>query len=254
MVAYTSKTRPATSIAIVLMSWYYILMSYSVETSYSRAPNPADDYSATIRNYGEALMEEKAYRDKHAGLGSLDLYVAAKCSMVSGTIGETLQDEHEAAIADTQALQEMYPDSDSGSTLIFEPDAQPSNVLEFVAQAPVDLKAFGVAVGAFALVSAARRVRRAEQFWRDVQTDGFTPATVAERKRSRIGRRIGDADVTAVTTVAAYQAAKHGTETQDLVAAGVLNIAALGSVYGSKLKTRLAVAKFRPERSARLVR
>lgn len=236
-------------------------MSHEIQRSNYQPSVPEDAYTAARRNYGEALMEERIYREEQAGWGSLDLLIAAKGSMVSVTIGEVLQNEHDEAVEQKRELEAMLPDADIGSSLAYDPDSTPSSAFEFIAQAPVDMKAFGVAVGAFALVSAAHRIRRAERFPRDAEAavaqaeraDAFIPAGPEERKRHRLGRRLADAALTGVATVATYQAAKYGSQSQDIIAAGALNVAAVGSVYGSKLRTKMAVNKFRQERAARFV-
>ncbi|HSH56140.1 MAG TPA: hypothetical protein VK983_04955 [Candidatus Limnocylindrales bacterium] len=236
-------------------------MTHEIQPSYSMSPDLNARHAAAIQNYGEALMEEQAYREDQASWGVIDLGLAAKGSLIATTLGETVQDEHEAAVAAKQALEESLPGSDIGSTLLYDPDSTPIHPIEWMAQAPVDMKAFGVAVGAFALVSAAHRIRRAERFPREAQeavaqaeqADKFTPANVEDRKRYRIGRRLGDAAITTVATIATYQAAKYGTETQDIVAATALNVTAVGSVLGSKLRTKLAVRKFRQQRADRMV-
>jgi hypothetical protein len=202
---------------------------------YSGAP----DACVNIGDVYAVMEDERAYRAKHAAIGALDLWAAAPVAMASTMILETMQTEAQ----ENPLAKQMAAESNDW-------------MINLATTPYVDWKAFGVGVAAWALVSAAGRIRAHERYPIDrdktlqaiVESDSFTPHTVSERRKERLTHRMLRASGAIVAGVVAYKIGEHQSDITDMYAAlGLVGTAAtaitVSEVRSARHNRRMRQAK-----------
>lgn len=197
-------------------------MSSGLITYSSLEPGHTIDLDGTR----EAIRDEREYREKRTFSGVADTWVAVHATGAS-VVAEKMQTEAEQA----KGLG------------VYEPT---HTLYDVLATMPADAKALGVAAGTYALVAAFRRGREKMTFdadpigavtWRS-GGDVFTPPTAESRRRSRVGRWLGDIVVGGLAATGSYYAAKHGTVMEDGAVMLGLDAAAVAALTVPRLKRR----------------
>lgn len=208
-------------------------------------------YNNPTADFHRQLLDEGNYRSQQGTLGAIDLMLAAKGALVLGTIGEIVQTEREGYLAEEAKLTEMFPGTNVQEMMAVDPHG--NNPLMLLGSIPLDLKAAAVGIAVFGAVSATRRIRRHDRFPKDAvkavrqvqEADGFQPNSDKDTRAFRLRRRLADAALTSVAVVGSYQAAKHGSQMEDVVASTAISFAALGSISIAKIRDKSADRKLR---------